>query len=211
MKIKLNFTNEHIALIKALYFGNLDIREIMNSYNFVDRNLYVLESNETDEGKSKNYRLSEILAGLESGRMVCNHYRIGDLLDKNHVALDGLCGFDTFNLWGGTFIWEQMAYILGFQGAIIPSTLEDPDGPKFYDEVYTGIDENGKRIVSVDEREGLEKINVIEHFKDLDSFMVTNLPYIMDILLQFCTEGGIQPGVTYWAYDYQRIWHKEEE
>ena len=89
------------------------------------------------------------------------------------------------------------------------STTEDPTGPKFYDVVYTGLDENGKRIISVDEREGLEKINVLEHLKDLDSFMITNLPYIMDILLQFCTE-GIQSGVTYWAYDYQRIWHKEE-
>lgn len=209
MKIKLTFTDEHIALIKAMNFGNLDVREIMNSYNFVDRNMYVLEPTERDEDMVKSYTPAEIMAGLEYRKLVCNNYRIGELLDKNHVALDGLFGFDTFNLWGGTFLWEQMAYILGYQDAIVPSTKEDPSGPKFYETVYTGLDENGKRIISLEEHEGLEKMDVIEHLKDLDSFMVTNLTYIMDILLQFCTE-GIQKGVTYWAYDYQRIWHKEE-
>ena len=122
MKIKLNFTNEHIALIKALNFTQFDD----------------------------------------------SHY-----------------GIDNYNIWGGTYIWEQMAYILGYQGAMVPSTMEDPTGPKFYETVYTGI------------------------LRDLDAYMITNLRNIMDLLLQFCTE-GIQPGVTYWAYDYQRIWHKEE-
>ena len=150
MKIKLNFTNEHIALIKALNFTKFDD----------------------------------------------SHY-----------------GIDNYNIWGGTYIWEQMAYILGYQGAIIPSTMEDPTGPKFYDLVYTGIDKNGKRIITLDENEakelGLESMNVLEHLRDLDAYMITNLKHIMDLLLQFCTE-GIQAGVTYWAYDYQSIWHKEE-
>lgn len=150
MKIKLNFTNEHIALIKALNFTKFDD----------------------------------------------SHY-----------------GIDNYNIWGGTYIWEQMAYILGYQGAMIPSTMEDPTGPKFYELVYTGIDENGKRIITLDENEakerGLEQMNVLEHLRDLDAYMITNLKHIMDLLLQFCTE-GIQAGVTYWAYNYQGIWHKEE-
>lgn len=150
MKVRLTFTNEHIALIKALNFTKFDD----------------------------------------------SHY-----------------GIDNYNIWGGTYIWEQMAYILGYQNAMVPSTMEDPTGPKFYKSVWTGLDENGKRVVVTDKEEGeklgFEEIDVLEHFKDLDSYMITNLTYIMDILLQFCTE-GIQPGVTYWAYDYQRIWHKEE-
>jgi hypothetical protein len=149
MKIKINFTDEHIALIKALNFTKFDD----------------------------------------------SHY-----------------GIDNYNIWGGTYIWEQMAYILGYQGAMVPTTMEDPTGPKFYKTVWTGLDESGRRFVVVDKPQdttGLEEMDVLEHMKDLDSFMITNLPYIMDILLQFCTE-GIQAGVTYWAYDYQRIWHKEE-
>lgn len=150
MKIKIKFTDEHIALIKAFNFAKFDD----------------------------------------------SHY-----------------GIDNYNIWGGTYIWEQMAYILGYHGAIVPSTIEDPTGPKFYKTVWTGLDENGCRFVSVDKPQdttGLEEMDVLEHMKDLDSFMITNLPYIMDILLQFCTE-GIQAGVTYWAYDYQRIWHKDEQ
>ena len=139
-------------------------------------------------------------------------YRIGDILDRFNIGIDNVYGFDMYNLWGGTYIWEQMAYILGYQNAMIPSTMEDPTGPKFYKTVWTGLDENGKRVVVTDKEEGeklgFEEIDVLEHFKDLDSYMITNLTYIMDILLQYCTE-GIQPGVTYWAYDYQRIWHKE--
>ena len=48
----------------------------------------------------------------------------------------------------------------------------------------------------------------MEHMKDLDSWFITNLSNIMEILIQFCTE-GIQAGVTYWCYDYQHIWYKE--
>lgn len=189
MKIKLKFTEEHIALIKALNFAKLDIREIMNYYNFIDKNITLVEDFE--------------------GRKVKNSMTVGEFMDKYHITIEGLSGFDTFNLWGGTFVWEQMAYILGYQDAIIPSTKEDPSGPRFYDNVYTTIGEDGRRVVSLEERDGFEKVDVIEHFKDLDTFMITNLENIMDLLLQFCTE-GIQPGVTYWAYDYQRIWHKEE-
>ena len=187
MKIKLNFTDEQIALIKAMDFTKLDIREIMNSYNFVDNVIKVYDQEIQDY----------------------TEYRIGEILDKSHVSIDGVYGFDTFNLWGGTYVWEQMAYILGYQGAIVPSSLEDPTGPKFYELVYTGLDENGRRVISLEEQDGLEPINVLEHLKDLEVFIIHNLENIMTLILQFCTE-GIQPGVTYWAYDYQRIWHKEE-
>lgn len=196
MKIKLTFTDEHIALIKALNFNKIDFKEIINTFSVVDYNVQVVENN----------------AEFKTQRVV--PYRIGDILDRFNVGIDNIYGFDIYNLWGGTYLWEQMAYILGYQDAMIPSTMEDPTGPKFYKTVWTGLDENGRRFVVTDKDKlndaaGLEEIDVIEHFKDLDSFILTNLPYIMDLLLQFCTE-GIQSGVTYWAYDYQRIWYKEE-
>lgn len=121
MKIKLTFTPDHIALIRALNF---------------------------------------------------------EKFDDNHYGLDNYC------LWGGTYIWEQIAFILGIHDHAYPETLEDPTGPKFPPED-------------------------MERMRDLDSFMVEHLQHIEEILHQFCTE-GIQPGVTYWCYDYQRLWHKEE-
>lgn len=161
MKIKLKFTDEHIALIRALDFKKIDIREIVDRFSVVDDEVSV----------------------VEDGRVV--EYRVGDIMDRLHIDSDNLYGIDNFNLWGGTYIWEQMAYILGIYDRVIESTKEDPDGPKFPEED-------------------------MEHMRDLDCFIVSNLVYIEQILHQFCTE-GIQPGVTYWAYDHQLIWHRADE
>lgn len=90
---------------------------------------------------------------------------------------------DTYDLFGGTYLYEDMALILGYMDKVIPGTMEDADGPKFDDET-------------------------LEHLNELDSFIVENLQNIEDILHQFCTE-GIQPGVTYWCNPSEHIWHKE--
>lgn len=96
---------------------------------------------------------------------------------------ENIYGIDNYNLWGGTFIWEDMAYILGKTDKIVKGTEEDVTGPKYDDET-------------------------MEYFKDLDAFIVDNIQCIVEILLQFCDKGGIAPGKTYWAYDYQHIWYE---
>jgi hypothetical protein len=100
-------------------------------------------------------------------------------VDDEHYAID------TYDLFGGTYLYEDMALILGYMDKVIPGTMEDADGPKFDDET-------------------------LEHLNELDSFIVENLQNIEDILHQFCTE-GIQVGVTYWCNPSECIWHKEEK
>lgn len=95
---------------------------------------------------------------------------------------DSRYGIDNYNLYGGTFLYEQMALILGVADQVILGTEEDVFGPRYPDEL-------------------------MERFNDLDAFIVTNLPYILDLLTQFCGE-GIQPGVEYWCHDRDRIWRK---
>lgn len=95
---------------------------------------------------------------------------------------DSKCCIDTYDLWGGTFIYEQMALILGKMDKMYPGSDCDPLGPNFDDET-------------------------LEYFNKLDSFIVEHLKDIIDILLQFCNE-GIQTNVEYWCYDHERIWHK---
>lgn len=92
-------------------------------------------------------------------------------------------GIDTYNLFGGTFLYEQMALILGKMDKMDPDSTEDPMGPRFDNET-------------------------MEYFKDLDAFIVGNAANIEELLHQFCTE-GIQAGVTYSCQDYQHIWKKE--
>ena len=160
MKIKLTFTEEHIALIKALNFEKIDVNEIIKSFEqYNEKVIFVKNNNNVDA-------------------------TLGDILNEYRINIDSIYGVDNFNLWGGTYIWEQMAYILGIHDHVIKGTEEDPTGPKYPDED-------------------------MEHMKELDMFILTHLEHIFQLLLQFCTE-GIQPGVTYWCFDYEKIWHKEK-
>lgn len=97
---------------------------------------------------------------------------------------DEYFAIDTYDMFGGTYLYEDMALILGCMDKVIPGTMEDADGPKFDNDT-------------------------LNHFNELDSFIVENLQNIEDILHQFCTE-GIQSGVTYWCNPTEGIWHKEE-
>lgn len=111
---------------------------------------------------------------------------------EDHIALiknfylenfsESRYGIDNYNLWGGTFIYEQMALILGYHDKQTPGSELDVTGPRYPQEI-------------------------IDYFNELDSFIVTNLPYIFDILLQYCDE-GIQPGVVYQSTERERIWKK---
>ena len=95
-------------------------------------------------------------------------------------------GLDSYSLWGGNYLYEQIALILGYADRVIPGTEEDWDGPKYPTEL-------------------------MEKFIELDEFILKNLVSIEDILHQFCDKGGIQAGVTYVSYDYEGIWHTEDE
>ena len=96
----------------------------------------------------------------------------------------GVYGIRTDSLYGGTYLYEDMALILGKTDRVVKGSEEDPMGA-VYDE------------------------ETMNYFKELDTFITTNLKDIFTIMIQFCTE-GIRPGVTYWCYDYAGIWHSEE-
>ena len=99
---------------------------------------------------------------------------------------DKYYGIDTYDLFKCDFWYDQMAHIVGISDQVINGTDEDTDGPKYPQEV-------------------------IEHLRELDDFIVTNILNIEDILHQFCDRGGIKAGITYISYDYEGIWHTEEE
>lgn len=162
MKIKLKFTDEHIALIKALKFEKIDVEDIVKSFTQYDKVTKFYDDN----------------GNLVEGNL-------SDILDKYHISIDSIYGIDNYNLWGGTYVLEQVSYIIGIYDKHIPYTEEDVMGVQFPPEET-------------------------EYMKDLVSFIITNLQNIMEILLTFCTE-GIQPGVTYWCYDNEKLWHKEVE
>lgn len=92
---------------------------------------------------------------------------------------------DMNSLYGGDFVLEDVAYILGKYDQVIPDTEEDAEGPRFPEE--------------------LEK-----YMLDLHQFIVDNLDNIEEILHQMILQGGIKPG-TYKCKDWQHIWQYVEE
>lgn len=93
---------------------------------------------------------------------------------------DKVYGFDTYELWGGPCIWQQMALVLGYHDKVIKETLESPFGPRYEEEYQTKMEEYA-------------------------TFIFENLVFLEEILHQFVDKGGIKPGI-YSCIDYIRIW-----
>lgn len=91
-------------------------------------------------------------------------------------------GYDSYSLWGGSFLFEDIALILGFYEESLPGTQDD----------YTG-----RRYSK--ERE--------DYMLELYDFFEENLDYIESLVHQFCDKGGLTPG-TYKCIDYQLNWEK---
>lgn len=99
---------------------------------------------------------------------------------REHVGYE----IDLASIYGGDFLFEDMALILGLMDKAIPDTLEDADGPKF------DFETENKML-------------------ELHTFILDNLDNIEEIVHQFILKGGVTPG-TYKCKDYQHIWEKCE-
>lgn len=99
--------------------------------------------------------------------------------DKDNVV------YSVNSLWGGSYLFEDMALILGFYDEQIQGTEED----------YTG------RRYSEDKEKYM--LSLYDWFK-------ANLLYIESLVHQFSFKGGLTPGV-YKCIDYQLNWEKVEE
>lgn len=110
-------------------------------------------------------------------------------LNEDHIKLlkefkitsinDIYVGFDTFNPYGGSYIMENIAMILGNWDKAIDGTEKDYDGRKF------GLE--------------LEQEMLNKHI-----YIIDNFEYILSIMVQYITE-GVKPG-TYTAINNQLIW-----
>lgn len=112
-------------------------------------------------------------------------------LTEEHVLLirnlnfkrldDNTYGIDTFDMYGGTWKYEEMALILGQGDKALDESLDSIWGPRYEEDVQ-------------------------KHLEELDCFMTENIGNIEEILHQHCDE-GISPG-TYQCKDNERIWKK---
>lgn len=90
-----------------------------------------------------------------------------------------IVGVDTFDMYGGSFKYAQMALLLGYQDKVLKDTMESIFGPKYEEPVQ-------------------------KHLEEIDVFLTQNLVNIEEIIHQFCTE-GIREG-TYECKDNEHLW-----
>jgi hypothetical protein len=85
-------------------------------------------------------------------------------------------------LLGGNHMMEDMARVLGEEDSFIKGTENDPEGRSYPQEKE-------------------------DHWKDVYSFVSRNLFYIMTLVLQYATKGGLTVG-EYKAKNNELIWEK---
>lgn len=91
-----------------------------------------------------------------------------------------ICAIDFASLYGGSYVFEDIAYILGKYDEHIPGTEFDPLGPQFPKELEDYMWETHSYIV--------------EHIRDIE-----------DLVHQFVNKGGLKPG-KYVSKSNERIW-----
>lgn len=92
---------------------------------------------------------------------------------------DTYTGFDTINPYGGDYLMEDLAMILGYWDKAVDGTEKDYDGRKF------GLDIEQKML-------------------DIHMYLMNNLEFILTIITQFIMT-GVKPGL-YTAIDYNLHW-----
>ena len=97
---------------------------------------------------------------------------------------DGQIGFDNYDLYPESHLFDFIAIVLGLQDHRIKGTEENPLGAEYDEEA-------------------------MKYMFEIDSFIVENIEYIEEILHQFC-DVGIKPG-KYSCLAYQRIWKYDGE
>ena len=93
-------------------------------------------------------------------------------------------GIDYGSLYGGSFVFEDISYILGRYDEHIPGTEENPLGVEFPEEL-----EN--------------------YMWGLHTYILDNIDCIEELVHQFCNKGGLTPG-TYVSKSNEHIWKREE-
>ena len=189
-KKRITFTEDQIRLIKCLRFEKLKPDmwpEITSKQEIKVNEIQKNAGNRYSVQMEKKMNVLPVEIGVEADKPfeVKDDVKFNIEIKSDLENESGTYGIRTDSLYGGTYLYEDMALILGKQDHIIKGTEEDPEGA-LYDK------------------------ETMEYLKELDTFITNHLKDIFDIMLRFCDE-GIKVGVTYWCYDYNGFWQTEEE
>jgi hypothetical protein len=168
MKKKLTLTEDHIKLIKNIKFETFELGDLYDISPLVDAINEIENSNENMRkfGKLRDYlnRAQEHLEVL-SDKKECHAW-----------------GINQWNLFGGTYVMEDVAMILGHYGDFVPGTEESPLGKQYPKELE-------------------------DYWWGLYLYIVENLVLIISLIFNYMDKGGITAG-DYQVNTDGMVWEK---
>lgn len=111
-----------------------------------------------------------------------SNFRFQEYKEIKDDQMEANYGLDLNNLYGGSYLLEDISYIIGKYDEHIPGTEENAMGPSF-------------------------PIELEEYMYGMHAYIIDNLEYIEDLVHQFVAKGGLTEG-EYKCRDYERIWEK---
>ena len=164
---KLTLTDEHIKLIQNIDFHAFEFGEELPVLPIIEA---IDEIESMDKASQKKFsRLSSILFDVKNR-----------LNEYNDEASQNGWGVNQWNMFGGTYVMEDVALITGHYG----ENIDDGAGGKVYPK------------------------ELENHMWELYQYIFDNLEYIMKLVLWSISNGGLQPG-TYKTKDMGINWTRE--
>lgn len=168
MKKKLTLTEDHIKLIKNIKFDAFELGDLYDISPVVDA---INEIESSKESMKKFGSIRDKLVNVEE------HLEI--LSDKKECHAWGI---NQWNLFGGTYVMEDVALILGHFGDFIPGTEESHLGKQYPKELE-------------------------DYWWGLYLYIVENMVLIINLIFNYLDKGGITPG-TYQVNTNGMTWEK---
>lgn len=168
MKRKLTLTEDHIKLIKNIKFETFELGDLYDVSPITDA-INVIESS------TENMRIF----GHVRDYLVNAQEHLENLSDKREC---NAWGVNQWNLFGGTYVMEDVALILGHYGDFIPGTEESPLGKKYPKELE-------------------------DYWWSLYLYIVENIVFIFSLMQNYIDNGGITPG-TYQIDSNTMTWER---
>lgn len=168
MKKSIILTDEHIKLIKNINFNEFTYGELLNVSTVVDA---MKEIDRTEESQKKFGLLRDNLNSVKEQLET-----ISDLKECN------AWGVNQWNLFGGSYVMEDVAMILGHYGDYIKGTEDSPLGKQYPKEME-------------------------DHWWELYLYIVENIVNIFHIIFYFLDKGGLKPGK--YVYDTKDTYNWE--
>ena len=163
---KITLTEDHIKLIKGLKFETFEMGDLFSVGKITSA---ISEIESSKENMKKFGKIRDELVRIKD--------QIETISDKKECHAWGI---NQWSMFGGTYVMEDIAMLIGRYQDFITGTEESNIGKQYPKELE-------------------------DYMWELYEYIYENLTFIMDLVLKYSIKGGLQVG-TYKCIDYELNW-----